>query len=376
MKRILLLLLALVCLNGCTPEKIPVKNPPDSVPQETPPPDTSAPETEPPAFLPEEPDIMGFVSSNLLQGGYLAGDVDGWIYYRQENLPGEPPSLWKAREDGSGAVKLTDDPPESINVLDGWVYYLLSDSRHIVRVRTDGTDRQVLLTENCTLLHAAGSGLYFNRWNASGKQSDLVHMTPEDRVCTVLLENAELQAYYDGSVYAWQDGALLRYTLRTGEIKILQDCFSYNGGRLADADGFYYYGTETWSFNSFLYYRSGTDGFSQSTDFPFLTIYQNKPLGIAVSDTGSSILVQTEVMKWKNTEMTVLAALSDIPYDTAGNPIEDPNHTDGYREVLGLPYLVGDSVYLWGTRLREGLVFHGQLSCIAQLRDSTVVFWH
>ena len=34
------------------------------------------------------------------------------------------------------------------------------------------------------------------------------------------------------------------------------------------------------------------------------------------------------------------------------------------------------TIYLYGTRLQEGLAEHGQLSCIAQVRNGSVVFWH
>lgn len=383
MKRLLVFCMVWILLTGCTekdrietesavPETIPAMG---SDMQET------SVETEPLITMPDGPDVMGFTSSNILQGGYLAGDGEGWIYYRQENLPGEEPSLWKARENGSDAVKLTDDAPESINVLDGWVYYLLSDSGHIVRVRTDGSDRQVLLTENCALLHAAGSGLYFQLRTASGERVDMAHMTLDGSACTILLENTELQAYYDHTLYAWKDSNLLRYTPETGESREIHTYFAYHGGCLADAGGFYYYGTETWSFDRFLYYSSPLDGFYKCTDFPFITLYQGKPLGISVTDTGRSTLVQAagplkSRLAKTGTETLVLAELSGKTYDTAGNWAEVSDSTDLYQEQMGVPYLAGDTIYLYGTRLRESLAEHGQFSCIAQVRDGSVVFWH
>jgi len=381
MKIIWISLLVLVCLTGCTTETNMPETLPETFSPETEQPVTPPQETEPLIAMPEGPDVMGFVSSNILQGGYMAGDEDGWIYYRQENLPGAEPSLWKAREDGSDAVKLTDDAPESINVLEGWVYYLLSDSGHIVRIRTDGTDRQVLLTENCALLHAAGSGLYFQLRNADGKRVDMAHLTPDGSACTILMENAELQAYYDHTIYFWQDSNLLRYRPETGESREINTYFAYHRGCLADAGGFYYYGTETWSFDRFLYYSSPLDGFYKCTDFPFITMYQDKPLGISVTDTGGSTLLQaTGPLKSRlaktGTETLVLAELSGKTYDAEGNWAEPSDSAELYQERIGVPYLAGDTIYLYGTCLREGLAEHGQLSCIAQVKDSSVVFWH
>jgi len=88
-------------------------------------------------------DLFGNSMGNILNGGLC--DVDGdWIYC---NLDG---ALYKMRLDGKYKIKLADENAVYINVYDGWVYYYdqkyeeYETEKGIYKIRTDGTDKQLL----------------------------------------------------------------------------------------------------------------------------------------------------------------------------------------------------------------------------------------
>ena len=123
------------------------------------------PENQGPAQGIEETDSgaekLGFRGGNIGTMGLMAGDGEGWVYYRSE---ADNWNLYKARLDGSEKTRLAEDCPACINVLGGWVYYCnYFDGLSLYRVRTDGTGRERLVEGTCDNLYAAGGGLYFDR---------------------------------------------------------------------------------------------------------------------------------------------------------------------------------------------------------------------
>jgi hypothetical protein len=78
---------------------------------------------------------------------------DGWIYY--SNYSSYPQgSLYRVRTDGSQRERINNEPVFNISVINGWIYY--NDGEWLghyyraynrvplIRVRMDGTDREVL----------------------------------------------------------------------------------------------------------------------------------------------------------------------------------------------------------------------------------------
>ncbi|MFZ5986583.1 MAG: DUF5050 domain-containing protein [Bacillota bacterium] len=72
--------------------------------------------------------------------GTLAAEGD-YIYFSNNDDEGK---LYKMHYDGSGKVKLSDNCARSINVLDGWIYYIADyagQGGKIVKQRVDGTEK-------------------------------------------------------------------------------------------------------------------------------------------------------------------------------------------------------------------------------------------
>lgn len=78
-----------------------------------------------------------------IQNMGLAAENEGWIYYSNS---GDAWALYKIRLDGTEKTKLNKERSSCINVAGGWVYYssIGSKSGSICRVRTDGTDGEIL----------------------------------------------------------------------------------------------------------------------------------------------------------------------------------------------------------------------------------------
>lgn len=68
----------------------------------------------------------------------VSGD---WIYY--SNVSDEN-KLYKIKTDGTGKIKINDDDAMFINVMDDWIYYGISTSDDTIKVKTDGTERQIV----------------------------------------------------------------------------------------------------------------------------------------------------------------------------------------------------------------------------------------
>lgn len=140
---------------------------------------TTAEPEEVGAALPEKP--HGSISGNINNDGFVATN-DGWVYF---SIPGDA-RLIKMQTDGSEKQVISWEEAEYINVIDGWLYYK-SDSE-IVKLRTDGSERTVIDTRAfphylyvvgdwvyyySVLNHDTGAGLYKVR--TDGEEKTLLH---------------------------------------------------------------------------------------------------------------------------------------------------------------------------------------------------------
>ena len=131
------------------------------------------------AALPEE--LHGNTSGNINNDGFVATS-DGWVYF---SIPDDA-RLIKMQTDGNEKQVVAWEEAEYINVIDGWIYYK-SDSE-IVKIKTDGSERTVIDSRAfahylyiagdwayyfSVLNHDTGAGLYKVRLD--GEEKTLIH---------------------------------------------------------------------------------------------------------------------------------------------------------------------------------------------------------
>lgn len=68
----------------------------------------------------------------------VAGD---WIYYSNAS---DENKLYKIKTDGTNKTKISDETALFIQVAGDWVYYANNSSEQIIKVKTDGSERQIM----------------------------------------------------------------------------------------------------------------------------------------------------------------------------------------------------------------------------------------
>jgi hypothetical protein len=88
--------------------------------------------------------ISDNADADILQGFIVEED---WIYFtKTDNY--NTYSLYKIRTDGTEQVKLGKNLGSFFYVADGWVYYTDKSDDGLYRMRTDGMDIQVCITDS------------------------------------------------------------------------------------------------------------------------------------------------------------------------------------------------------------------------------------
>ena len=121
----------------------------------------SAPAVFQPDCDPSEYNVMGNMPHNTTyHDGKVARQGD-WFYYVGDT------GIFKVKNDGSGKQKLTsaNKYAEGLNVVGDWIYYIdnwyLDGTGNIVRMRTDGKMKEVLVYENVSSLQIIGNTGYY-----------------------------------------------------------------------------------------------------------------------------------------------------------------------------------------------------------------------
>ena len=96
------------------------------------------------------------IDANVSSVAFMTFDGT-YIYYSN---PVNGGGLYKANIDGSNAKKINDDSAYSINVHNGWIYYVNKKDDCIYKVKTDGTGRVLLSRGGYSLLRIYNGKLY------------------------------------------------------------------------------------------------------------------------------------------------------------------------------------------------------------------------
>jgi uncharacterized protein YchJ len=100
----------------------------------------------------------GNTIGNIHNGGFYAQQGE-WIFYSNWQNRG---NLYKAKSDGSGRMKLSDDKARFINVIGNWVYYSdRNDNFKLYKITTDGKYRTKLNNDETYFLTVVGDWIYY-----------------------------------------------------------------------------------------------------------------------------------------------------------------------------------------------------------------------
>jgi serine/threonine protein kinase len=90
--------------------------------------------------------------------------IDDWIYYTSDIWDQVNPSnIFKIRSDGTELIKINDDNSWSMNINEGWIYYSNGDDESsLYKIRTDGTGRTRLNNDKSTMIHVVGDYIYYD----------------------------------------------------------------------------------------------------------------------------------------------------------------------------------------------------------------------
>ena len=133
-------------------------------------------------------DFYGNTAGNLANGGHAAMH-DRKIFYSHGEYVYSPSSstlmysgIFSMNTDGSDLIKICDDKAYQLNVIGDYIYYInYGDNLKIYRIKTDGSDRNVVSDEYTNCLSAFNNKIYCAQsggiysMNTDGSQRVLLH---------------------------------------------------------------------------------------------------------------------------------------------------------------------------------------------------------
>ncbi len=146
------------------------------------------------------PNKVGNSSGNLQNIGFAA-QQGKWMFY---TIPDTryPYPLFRAMLDGETGIKtLTESQPMSyINVVGEWIYYINKSDEHAYRIKTDGTEKKLIINDQVTNLVVVEDYIYYTtifngifKTKTDGSSRELI--TSERPLSTLLVQDNTI--YYD-----------------------------------------------------------------------------------------------------------------------------------------------------------------------------------
>lgn len=358
----LLMCIAIVSFSACEMMQIP----------STPPPGTEGLSTTSDDIL--HTSKYGFVGGNVGAGGLMAGDGNGWVYYRSESNDWR---LYKAKLDGTEKTLLCEDSPCDINVLGEWVYYSNGGDRFsLYRIRTDGTDRQKLINGYCQNLYVTSRGMYFDmRDKNNSAQTYYMELVGGDPM--LLVPNMQVAAYFDGTLYCRSTNKLVAYDTETGNTADICRKYTYNVS--VDDTGIYYWSVDE---NTFCHMDpvSGKERVVL-VGGNFFNYSNGKLYYLGYGGENNNYICMYCLDIDEGTTSTVLS-LSDQYFDSNGNLLgitieqvrdgtveidesyfdNEEGMFDGLSEQIGYAYIIENKAFSRGV-LRKSILETGRADC-------------
>jgi hypothetical protein len=107
---------------------------------------------------------------------YFIGADDGWLYFKTYAIWLDPATmyeeylaeyrLYKTREDGTERTEIEFlVSPNIFSIQNGWIYYGRSSDNKIIRVKTDGSQTQIIIDGPYTYEDINGDYLFLSQTN-------------------------------------------------------------------------------------------------------------------------------------------------------------------------------------------------------------------
>lgn len=109
----------------------------------------------------------------LYAGANIASlNVSGeYLYFETSDLDGESGDIVKIKNDGTNQTTICDDTSEFINVSGDWVYYSnVSDSYKLYKIKIDGTNKTKINDDDAMFINIVGEWIYY----ATGSDDDTI----------------------------------------------------------------------------------------------------------------------------------------------------------------------------------------------------------
>jgi hypothetical protein len=314
-------------------------------------------------------DGNGYIAGNIGQGGLMAGDSEGKVYYRSES---DHWALYKANLDGSEKTKLSDDRISNINVLGGWVYYTsFDDNFSIYKIRTDGSDRQRIVEGYCSNLYVTGNQMYFDMRDDTN-MSHVYTVGTDGRDLKKIIPEATMAYYYDEAVYYISNNglSLWKLDLETDEDQKLTD--NYSAYVVVDDTGIYY-----WSVNEGTYNQMNLEGGDERVVLSGGDYYNKFSQYIYFIKSGENYDLFELDLETETEER--LSSFSSEVFDESGKVIEDLTSISeddfSFQERTTFIYIIEGEVFSRGT-LVESLLKSGKVDCLMHFDDEgNAKFW-
>lgn len=185
---------------------------------------------------------FGNSNSNLLSGGYFVSVNDDVIFV---GLPEDMQGMYRMNKNSTDPTieRISPDLGRSLNVWKDWVYYINeSDYSSIYRMRSDGSETQIVLDQSVGSLMIKGNWMYFisnsdnsRVYRAKVDGSELMKISETEGIFSISLDG-------DWLVYANGQGqTMVKVKLDGSEEQVVT---SFSSTYLTTDNGWIYYGDD------------------------------------------------------------------------------------------------------------------------------------
>lgn len=197
----------------------------------------------------------------------FAQDKDGMYYSyfidSQVNELHEKRGVYKAKSDGTNAVKISDKPAAYLNLYKNYIYYINFDDRKIYRMKKDGSDNKKISDEMAISLLVDRGYIYYRDKVAEEAGSTLFRMKLDGSKKVEVTRDALSYNIIDNYIYYSSRASL-------GEVYRIKTDGS-NKTKICKINGVLKYIKD-----DYIYYSMAQENITDAAQFMYNTTYLNK----------------------------------------------------------------------------------------------------